>query len=118
MAEAHQPARCQAGTRDGYGFYWTEGLRGLGWAQDAVEKVEPVEFGNDERHLVYRLDELRAAPPPADGQSSTRNVYAMPMKLHDSMPSVPSEDGSSCRLWATDNDGWLAAEGEVEFGSG
>jgi DNA (cytosine-5)-methyltransferase 1 len=26
--------------RDAYGFYWTEGLRGLGWAQDAVPTLK------------------------------------------------------------------------------
>jgi len=32
-----------------------------------------------------------------------------------SLGGAPGANGGRCRLWATDNDGWLAAEGEAEL---
>ncbi len=65
------------------------------------------------------LDLLRRERP---GASVRRFDFRVRRPVFDTgsfaMGGVPSVDGSSCRLWATDNDGVLAAEGEAEFGSG
>ena len=38
--DAGEPADDERYRRDAFGFYWTEGLRGLGWARDAVPTLK------------------------------------------------------------------------------
>jgi DNA (cytosine-5)-methyltransferase 1 len=45
----------------GCGFYWTEGLRGLGWAIDAVRRTAPRISGRVDRH---RRDDNRPSSKP------------------------------------------------------
>jgi 3-methylfumaryl-CoA hydratase len=61
------------------------------------------------------LDLLRRQAP---GARVRRFEFRAHRPVFDTGPfaigGAPQPDGTGCRLWATDNDGWLAAEGEAE----
>ena len=65
------------------------------------------------------LDLLRRQAPRAEVR---RFAVRVRRPIFDTGPFTlggdPGENSAACRLWATDNDGWLAADGEVELAGG